>query len=75
MKEFAKGIYLKKKQTPKGEVLELALAQADGTYLKYSCWESKNIDKYGYTTFSVYENNYVKLEGNNSVKPKEDLPF
>jgi hypothetical protein len=59
---FAKGIYLTKKQGKKGEFLELAIKEGD-EYKKFVCFLSQKKDKFGNEQFTIYE------------KTKNDLPF
>lgn len=59
---FAKGIYLTKKQSKKGEFLELAIKNGEG-YEKYVCFLSQKKDKFGNEQYTIYE------------KTKNDLPF
>lgn len=59
---FAKGIYLTKKQGKKGEFLELAIKVED-EYKKFVCFLSQKKDKFGNEQFTIYE------------KTKNDLPF
>lgn len=59
---FAKGIFLTKKQGQKGEFLELSIKEGE-TYKKYVCFLSKNKDKFGNDFYTIYE------------KTKSDLPF
>lgn len=59
---FAKGIFLTKKQGKKGEFLELAIKEGD-EYKKFVCFLSQKKDKFGNEQFTIYE------------KAKNDLPF
>lgn len=59
---FAKGIYLTKKQGKKGEFLELAIKEGE-EYKKFVCFLSDKKDKFGNEQFTIYE------------KIKNDLPF
>lgn len=59
---FAKGIYLTKKQGKKGEFLELAIKEGE-EYKKFVCLLSQKKDKFGNEQFTIYE------------KTKNDLPF
>ncbi len=59
---FAKGIYLTKKQGKKGEFLELAIKEGE-EYKKFVCFLSQKKDKFGNEQFTIYE------------KTKNDLPF
>ncbi len=59
---FAKGIFLTKKQGKKGEFLELAIKEGD-EYKKFVCFLSQKKDKFGNEQFTIYE------------KTKNDLPF
>ena len=59
---FAKGIFLTKKQGKKGEFLELAIKEGD-EYKKFVCFLSQKKDKFGNEQFTIYEKN------------KTDLPF
>ena len=59
---FAKGIYLTKKQGKKGEFLELAIKEGD-EYKKFVCFLSQKKDKFGNEQVTIYE------------KAKNDLPF
>lgn len=59
---FAKGIYLTKKQGKKGEFLELAIKEGD-EYKKFVCFLSQKKDKFGNDQYTIYE------------KTKNDLPF
>lgn len=61
---FAKGIYLTKKQGKKGDYLELAFKEGD-TYKKYVCFLSSKKDKYGNDFYVIYEKN----------RETENLPF
>lgn len=62
---FAKGIYLTKKQGKKGEYLELAFKEGE-SYKKYVCFPSSKKDKYGNDFYVIYEK---------TKEAKEDLPF
>ncbi len=64
---FAKGIYLTKKQGKNGEYLELALKD-ENSYKKYVCFLSKKKDKYGNDFYVIYDK--VREE-----KQESDLPF
>jgi len=66
---FAKGIYLTKKQGKNGEFLELAIKDAE-SYKKYVCFLSKKKDKYGNDFYVIYD----KIK-ENQTKPESDLPF
>jgi hypothetical protein len=59
---FAKGIYLTKKQGKKGEFLELAIKEGE-EYKKFVCFLSQKKDKFGNDQYTIYE------------KTKNDLPF
>ena len=59
---FAKGIFLTKKQGKKGEFLELAIKEGE-EYKKFVCFLSQKKDKFGNEQFTIYE------------KTKNDLPF
>ncbi len=59
---FAKGIYLTKKQGKKGEFLELAIKEGE-EYKKFVCFLSQKKDKFGNDQYTIYEKN------------KNDLPF
>ena len=59
---FAKGIFLTKKQGKNGEFLELSIKNGDA-YDKYVCFLSQKKDKFGNEQFTIYE------------KTKNDLPF
>lgn len=60
---YAKGIYLRKKISKKGqEYLELSI-KTEGGYDKYVCLPSKVKDMYGNDTFAII------------VKSNENLPF
>lgn len=59
---FAKGIYLTRKQGKKGEFLELAIKEGE-EYKKFVCFLSQKKDKFGNDQYTIYE------------KTKNDLPF